>query len=109
MTKKDREAGQLFQIKSNVARRKERHRDAAHNRKTDGQTENVINKFRGSNSVSQGQDLATLQLIYSWLSRCNTARGSCTRLFLVGPATVKARKSILFTEAQRAVWESKHH
>ena len=34
------------------------------------------------------------------LSRRITARGSCTGLVTVGPTKVKARKSILFTEAK---------
>ena len=28
--------------------------------------------------------------LYSWLSRCSTARGSSSGLFLVGPTKVKA-------------------
>ena len=41
--------------------------------------------------------------IYSRLSRCSTAKGSITRLFLVGPAKVKASKSILLTEGSPEV------
>ena len=36
-------------------------------------------------------------VIYSWLSRSSTARGSCTGLVIVSPPKVKASKSILFT------------
>ena len=43
-----------------------------------------------------------VQIIYSWLSRLNTARGYCTSLMTVGPSKVKASKSffhhMLFTE-----------
>ena len=38
-----------------------------------------------------------IKVIYSRLSRSNTARGSSTGLSLVGPTKVKARKSFLFT------------
>ena len=38
----------------------------------------------------------------SWLLRCSTARGSSTRLSLVGPTKVKARKSFLFTEGSNS-------
>ena len=37
-------------------------------------------------------------MIYSWLSRRITARGSSTSLVTVGPTEVKACKSIIFTE-----------
>ena len=37
-------------------------------------------------------------MIYSLLSGCCTAWGTITRLLLVGPTKVKARKSFLFTE-----------
>ena len=37
-------------------------------------------------------DKVCLLIIYSWLLRCSTARGSSTRLSLVGPTKVKARK-----------------
>ncbi len=42
-------------------------------------------------------------IIYSWLSRCSTARGSSTRLSLVGTTKVKACKSFLFTEGSPEV------
>ena len=35
--------------------------------------------------------------LYSWLSRCCTARVSSTGLLLEGPTKVKARNSFLFT------------
>ena len=41
--------------------------------------------------------------MYSRFSRCRTARGSGTGLRLVGPAKVKASKSILFTEVSPEV------
>ena len=34
-------------------------------------------------------------------SRLNTARGSCTSLVTVGPAKVKAYRSVLFTEIKK--------
>ena len=40
-------------------------------------------------------------IIYNWLSR--TAKGSSTRLSLVGPTKLKARKSFLFTEGSPEV------
>ena len=40
----------------------------------------------------------SLVMIYSWLSRHSTSRGSSTGLVPVGPTKVKAHKSILFTE-----------
>ena len=42
-------------------------------------------------------------LIYSWFSWCCTARGSGTGLSQVGPAWVKASKSVLFTEGSPEV------
>ena len=49
-----------------------------------------------------------LIFIYGWLSRCSTARGSCSRLSLGGPTTVNALKSFLFTEDSFKV-ENKEH
>ena len=40
----------------------------------------------------------SISKIFSWLLRCCTARGSTTRLTLVGPTMVRASKSFLFTE-----------
>ena len=37
-------------------------------------------------------------LTYSWFSRYSTTRGSSTGLCRVGPAKVKASKSIIYTE-----------
>ena len=47
-------------------------------------------------------------IIYSWLSRCSTARGSSTGLLLVGPGKVKACESFLFTEGSPEC-ENKEH
>ena len=44
-----------------------------------------------------------LQYIYSQLSRCSTARGSISGLFLLGPTKVKAHKSFIFTEGSPKV------
>ena len=44
--------------------------------------------------------------INSWLSRCSTARGSVT-WFSVGPTTVKAHRSVLFTESSLVVINKK--
>ena len=51
-------------------------------------------------SVLKLQNLEKLLLlfIYSQLSRCNTARGSISRLSLKGPTMIKACKYFLFTE-----------
>ena len=46
--------------------------------------------------------------IYSWLSRCSTARGSGSRLSCGGPTKVKAHKTFLFTEDLLKV-ENKGH
>ena len=37
-------------------------------------------------------------IMHSWLSRCSTARGSCSGLSLEGSTKVNAGKSFLFTE-----------
>ena len=47
-------------------------------------------------------------LMYSWLLLCSTARGFSTRLSLVGPTEVKARKSFLFNEGSLK-FENKEH
>ena len=45
---------------------------------------------------------------YSRLSRFNTARGSGTFLVRIGPAKVKACKSVLFTEGTPEVKNKEH-
>ena len=47
-------------------------------------------------------------MINSQLLRCSTARGSNTRLFLVGLTKVKACKSFLFTEGSLKVENEEH-
>ena len=45
-------------------------------------------------------------MIYSRFSRCCTARGPSTSLSWVGPAKVKASKSVLFTEVSSEVFHT---
>ena len=47
--------------------------------------------------------VANRLVMYSQFSRLSTARGFCTGLATVGPAKVKAFKSILFTEGSPEV------
>ena len=54
------------------------------------------------NFSPQGQQTNNKK-ICSPLSRCNTAMGSSTGLFLVGPTKVKTHKSILFPEGSLKV------
>ena len=46
-------------------------------------------------------------IIYSWLLRCSTARGSSSGLSLRGPTKVKAPKCFLFTEGSLIVENNK--
>ena len=46
--------------------------------------------------------------MYTGLSKYSTAKGSGTGFSLVGPAKVKARKSVLFTESSLVVWNKEH-
>ena len=48
-------------------------------------------------------NLLLVTVINSWLSKCSTARGSGTGLYLVGPTKVGAHKSFLFTEVSHKV------
>ena len=55
-----------------------------------------------------GLGIKVICIIYSRLSRLNTARGSGTSHVTVSPAKVKAYKSIMFTEGILEV-ENKEH
>ena len=52
--------------------------------------------------------MSLLHYIYSWLSRCCTARGSSTRFSQVGPTRFKTHKSFLLTEKFPCI-ENKEH
>ena len=56
----------------------------------------------------QGNELHILAEIHSLLPRCCTAMGFYTRISLVDPTKVKARKSFLFTEKLCCI-ENKEH
>ena len=60
----------------------------------------ISEKYFRASQVKQNNNKSK---IYSQLTRLRTARGSCTCLVTVGPAKVKACKSILFNEGSPEV------
>ena len=67
-----------------------------------------FNKYFACNTkfffwIKPHKTIKTISYIYSLLSRCSTARGSCSRLALGGPTKVTACESFLSTEGSLKV------